>query len=244
MGMAICFKCGSAKSGALVACRKCGAVPQTNSEYAVSLTLSDHLSPKDQLAQYSHALRNGQKLPVPRETLIQALDALKDPQLLAMLSATQPANEVSPTQAPPAPTRQSPSLPSTPQPAATPLPPSPDGRAIYNSGQSFDENVFKKIQPRLAELMWLRIQKYPILLQDKTVLPKIDVQFMSIYETMEKAHSLEQIIDESFRRAFPPSGIPQSEQASVNVPIPPPESQRAAPPSIPSQPPPVSLLPY
>ena len=87
MAMAICFKCGSAKSGALVACRKCDAAPQTNSEFAVSLALSDHLSSKDQLAQYSHELRNGQKLSVPREALVQALDALKDPQLLAMLRA-------------------------------------------------------------------------------------------------------------------------------------------------------------
>ena len=93
MGMAICFKCGSAKSGALVACRKCGAAPQTNGEYAVSLALSGHLSSKNKLAQYSHELRNGQKVSVPREALLQALDALKDPQLLATLHAqpTTPA---------------------------------------------------------------------------------------------------------------------------------------------------------
>ena len=78
MAMAICFKCGSAKSGALIACRSCNAAPRTNSEYAVSLALSDHLSSKNQLAQYSHELRNGQKLSVPREALVQALDALKD----------------------------------------------------------------------------------------------------------------------------------------------------------------------
>ncbi len=87
MAMAICFKCGSAKTGALVACRNCNAAPRANSEYAVSLALSDHLSSSDQLAQYSHELRNGKKLSVPREALVQALDALKDPQLLAMLGA-------------------------------------------------------------------------------------------------------------------------------------------------------------
>jgi hypothetical protein len=90
MAMAICFKCGSAKSGALIACRSCNAAPRTNSEYAVSLALSDYLSSKDQLAQYSHELRNGKKLSVPREALAQAMDALKDPQLLTMLGA-QPA---------------------------------------------------------------------------------------------------------------------------------------------------------
>lgn len=117
MGMAICFKCGSAKPGALIACRSCNAAPRTNSEYAVSLALSDHLSSKDQLAQYSHELRNGQKLSVPREALVQALDALKDPQLLAMLGA-QPA---APAQAA---TRQPPPAPSAASQRSAPPPPS------------------------------------------------------------------------------------------------------------------------
>ena len=121
MAMAICFKCGSAKSGALVACRSCNAAPRTNSEYAVSLALSDHLSSKDQLTQYSHELRNGKKLSVPREALVQALDALKDPQLLAMLGAQpQPAT---PTPAP-ASTRQAPPVPpAAPQRVSKPPPP-------------------------------------------------------------------------------------------------------------------------
>ncbi|MGQ5488046.1 hypothetical protein ACUH78_04295 [Thauera sp. ZXT1-4] len=119
--MAICFKCGSAKSGALVACRSCNAAPRANSEYAVSLALSDHVSSKDQLAQYSHELRNGKKLSVPREALVQALDALKDPQLLAMLGAQpQPAD---PAQAP-ATVRQHPPIPpAAPQRVAPPPPP-------------------------------------------------------------------------------------------------------------------------
>ena len=217
MAMAVCFKCGSAKSGALVACRKCGAAPQTNSEYAVSLALSDHLSSKDQLAQYSHELRNGQKLSVPRDALVQALDALKDPQLLAMLGA-QPSNDVH--QAPAAPTSQQRASPAPKsQSTSQPLQPGPDGRVTYNSGQSFDENIFKQIQPKLTELMGLKIQQYPILLQDKTLLPKVDVQFMAIYETMVKTHSLDQIVNESFRRAFPPNGVPQSGQLNANATI-------------------------
>jgi hypothetical protein len=233
VGMAICFKCGSAKSGALVACRNCKATPKTNSEYAISLALSDHLSTKEQLAQYSQELRNAKKLSVPREALLQAFDALKDPQLLAMLG-TQPTNEAPPAQASPAPTSASP----TPnrQPTSRPLQPGPDGRVTYSSGQSFDENIFKKIQPRLIEVMGLQIQKYPILLQDKTLLPKVDVQFMGIYEAMEKTHSLEQIVDESFRRAFPPNGIPQSGQGSASAPVPPTAPQRPAPLPIASRP--------
>ena len=122
MAMAICFKCGSAKSGALVACRSCNAAPRANSEYAVSLALSDHLSSKDQLAQYSHELRNGKKLSVPREAIVQALDALKDPQLLAMLGA-QPAAPA-PAPAAPAATRQPPPIPpAAPQQVVPPAPP-------------------------------------------------------------------------------------------------------------------------
>jgi hypothetical protein len=122
MGMAICFKCGSAKSGALIACRSCNAAPRTNSEYAVSLALSDLLSSKDQLAQYSHELRNSKKLSVPQDALAQAVDALKDPQLLTMLGA-QPAAPA-PAPSAPAATRQPPLAPSAaPQRTAPPPPP-------------------------------------------------------------------------------------------------------------------------
>ena len=236
--MAICFKCGSAKTGALVACRNCNAAPRANSEYAVSLALSDHLSSSDQLAQYSHELRNGKKLSVPREALVQALDALKDPQLLAMLGA-QPSAPSSTTTTPAAPTstRQShTSLAPQQSSASRSLQPGPDGRVTYNSGQSFDESVFKKIQPKLVELMNFKIKTFPVLLQDNTLLPKVDVQFMDIYESMEKTHSLEQIIDESFKRAFPPNGIPPSGQATVSAPMSSPAPQRRAPPPIPSKP--------
>ena len=120
MGMAICFKCGSEKSGALLACGACGTTPRLNSELALSLVLTDHLSSKTQLAHYSHELRNHLKLSVPSDALAQAQDALKDPQLMAMLGA-QPASGASskpvpttassrPTAAPPAqPARNSPS---------------------------------------------------------------------------------------------------------------------------------------
>ena len=118
--MAICFKCGSEKSGALLACGACGTTPRLNSELALSLVLTDHLSSKTQLAHYSHELRNHLKLSVPADALAQAQEALKDPQLMAMLGA-QPASDASakpvpttassrPVAAPPAqPARNSPS---------------------------------------------------------------------------------------------------------------------------------------
>lgn len=93
MAMSICFKCGSAKSGALIACQTCHAVPRTRDDLALSLALSDHLSSKQQLAQYSHELRSGKGASVPLSDIIQAGDALKDPQLLAMLGAQPSASE-------------------------------------------------------------------------------------------------------------------------------------------------------
>ena len=120
MSIAICFKCGSDKSGALLACSGCGTTPRTHSELALSLVLTDHLSSKTQLVHYSHELRNHLKLSVPSDALAQAQEALKDPQLMAMLGA-QPASSTSaapvptaassrPTGVPPAqPARNSPS---------------------------------------------------------------------------------------------------------------------------------------
>ena len=122
MATAICFKCGSEKSGALLACRGCSAAPRTNSEYAVSLTLSDHLSTKDQLALYSDEIRGGKKLSVPRETLVQALNALKDPQLLAMLGAQPQSASTSPTPVVSAASRQPPPIPSSSSQRAVPPP--------------------------------------------------------------------------------------------------------------------------
>ena len=153
--MAICFKCGSAKSRALVACRKCGAVPQTNSEYAVSLALSDHLSSKDQLAQYSHELRNGQKLSVPREALVQALDALKDPQLPAMLRAQSAASAPVPS-APAAPRQPLPVSPAAQRTAPPPIPVTPQSRitttALHQSAFSVLGVTIRDSRRRIVEL--------------------------------------------------------------------------------------------
>jgi hypothetical protein len=155
MAMAICFKCGSAKSGALVACRKCDAAPQTNSEFAVSLALSDHLSSKDQLAQYSHELRNGQKLSVPRDALVQALDALKDPQLLAMLRAQSVTSAPAPS-APAAPRQPPPVPPAAQRTVPPPIPVKPQSRltitALHQSAFAVLGVTIRDSRRRIVEL--------------------------------------------------------------------------------------------
>jgi hypothetical protein len=114
VAMAICFKCGSDKAGALLACSGCGTTPRTHSELALSLVLTDHLSSKSQLAHYSYELRNHLKLSIPSDALAQAQDALEDPQLIAMLSVQSASNSSSksvPTTAPSRPTVLPPAQP-------------------------------------------------------------------------------------------------------------------------------------
>ena len=155
MGMAICFKCGSAKSGALTICRSCNAAPRTNSEYAASLALSDHLSSEDQLAQYSHELRNGNKLSVPRGALVQALEALKDPQLLTMLGA-QPAPPAPSPSAQAAARQDQPSASAAPQRSIPPPSIKPERRltktALHQSPFAFLGVTTRDDRKRIVEI--------------------------------------------------------------------------------------------
>lgn len=132
MGTAICFKCGSGKVGVLSTCVSCKTTPKTTGEFAISIALSDHVSTQDQLARYSEELRNGKKLSVPRETLAMGLDALKDPQILAMLgsqsssAAPNPGiTEVAPQRPQATPTSRQGASESVPRFAATTLSKSP-----------------------------------------------------------------------------------------------------------------------
>ena len=112
MTKAICFKCGEEKFGALTACKSCGAIPKGDQELALSLVLCEHLSTNSQLLSYAHEIKNHLKLSAPAILLAQASEALKDPQLIAMLGE---GNELeSPVAAKPS---------SPPKPAAAPRPP-------------------------------------------------------------------------------------------------------------------------
>lgn len=87
MTAAICFKCGAEKFGALTQCDSCNVTPREKGDLALSLVLSEHLSSKTQLEVLAHEIRSHLKLTVPEPLLLQAHEALKDPQLLAMLGA-------------------------------------------------------------------------------------------------------------------------------------------------------------
>lgn len=85
MTRAICFKCGEEKTSPLISCPSCKETPKHQSALALSLALSEHLSTRAQLAHYAHEIRSHLRLSVRSDQLDQANEALKDPQLIAML---------------------------------------------------------------------------------------------------------------------------------------------------------------
>ena len=102
MTTSVCFKCGAEKFGALTQCGSCKATPIAESDLALSLVLSAHLSSRTQLTALAHEVRNHLILSVSEELLRQAREALKDPQLLAMLG-TRLQSASTGAEAPPAP---------------------------------------------------------------------------------------------------------------------------------------------
>lgn len=96
MSAAICFKCGSEKDDAFIACLACGIAPTANSDRALSLALSEHLSSKSELAQFAQELKSGLKLSLQRNRLIQAILAVNDPKLKAMLGNGQRSSQAPP----------------------------------------------------------------------------------------------------------------------------------------------------
>ena len=98
MTKAICFSCGAEKSGALAQCGSCSVTPREADDLALSLVLSEHLSSRTQLEVLAHEIRSHLKLSVPAALLRQAHEALKDPQLLAMLG-TDPGKATDRSQA-------------------------------------------------------------------------------------------------------------------------------------------------
>jgi hypothetical protein len=60
MTLAICWKCGSQKVGALTTCTACRAVPVRPIETATSVLLSDHYRTEDELATLAGEIKRGQ----------------------------------------------------------------------------------------------------------------------------------------------------------------------------------------
>lgn len=100
MTLAVCFKCGSQKIGALVDCPACKVAPHLEAELVFSLALSEHLSSASQLIHYAHEIKNHHRLTVPDSILAQARAALKDPQLFARFGISRLQNKAPASQQP------------------------------------------------------------------------------------------------------------------------------------------------
>lgn len=74
--IALCLKCGDRKAGPIDACPACGALPRLQSELAISLALSDELSPAPSLIHYANEIKNHLRLTVPDSVLAQARAAV------------------------------------------------------------------------------------------------------------------------------------------------------------------------
>jgi len=85
MTMAVCLWCGAFKNGALNLCPSCNRVPRSEGDAALSLALSDDLSSKSSLATFAHRIRRNERPSVPSDVLAQAWEALRDPQLRALI---------------------------------------------------------------------------------------------------------------------------------------------------------------
>ena len=74
-------------------CGKCGAIPGTEDELALSLVLSETLSSYRQLGLFAQQICTGQKLSIPGQLIVQAREAIRNPQFLASLrKQSQPAD--------------------------------------------------------------------------------------------------------------------------------------------------------
>jgi hypothetical protein len=80
MTIAICSACGARKFGALTACDSCSHIPQTISDKAMSLALSDHHFPVEELDKFQIILMSGQKAPIDSISLASIARSVIDDQ--------------------------------------------------------------------------------------------------------------------------------------------------------------------
>ena len=87
MTAAVCIACGAKKAEVFTECGSCNSVPKSSDDLVLSLVLSRHLCSEAKLEVFSYEIKNHLKLSVSQALLDEAKEALKDPQLLAMLGA-------------------------------------------------------------------------------------------------------------------------------------------------------------
>jgi hypothetical protein len=78
MTQAVCFQCGDLKWGAFSHCRGCGAFPNTDDEFIVSLAFTDHHFDPEKLRQIGLSIKQGQSPRLDDETRKRFLPAVHE----------------------------------------------------------------------------------------------------------------------------------------------------------------------
>lgn len=78
MTIAICSACGARKFGAFTPCERCNHVPQTVLDKSMSLALSDHHSPVEELNKFQITLMSGQKVHIDSISLASIARSIMD----------------------------------------------------------------------------------------------------------------------------------------------------------------------
>ena len=78
MTLAICWKCGSRKVGALTACANCGAFPVDPHDKATSLLLSDHYQDRAALDSIGESIARGEPPQFDETEFAQLLSVMRE----------------------------------------------------------------------------------------------------------------------------------------------------------------------
>ena len=76
MTVAICIKCGAFKFGAFSPCEKCGAIPESEDDLALSMLMSDHFRNREELEKIGQSIADGKELRLDPETREEVIDSL------------------------------------------------------------------------------------------------------------------------------------------------------------------------
>ena len=82
------MKCGTRKVNPFEDCSKCEFQPYSEGDCAISLALSEHLSSKEQLAEFSKQIRNSEEPSLSNAVIKKAVEALQTPHLIKDLTAS------------------------------------------------------------------------------------------------------------------------------------------------------------
>jgi hypothetical protein len=83
MTLAICWKCGAQKIGALTLCAHCGAIPASSDDKAISILLSDHYRTASDLDTLGKSIAVGEAPRFDAAEVARVLSVVQDEPSLA-----------------------------------------------------------------------------------------------------------------------------------------------------------------